>query len=85
MKFQFIPSPNRYERRIKFRSKQGIMSQENNNTSNRGLASADEETKERVAKPGGEAKSIRQGRVIRSRPQGGRRVSLSRQRAYVRD
>jgi hypothetical protein len=49
MKFQFIPSPNRYERRIKFRSKQGIMPQENNNTSNRGLASADEETKERVA------------------------------------
>ena len=35
MKFQFIPSPNRCERRIKFRSKQGIMSQENNNTSNR--------------------------------------------------
>ena len=30
-------------------------------------------------------KRIRQGRVIRSRPQGRRRVSLSRQRAYVRD
>ena len=57
MKFQFIPSPNRYERRIKFRSKQGIMSQENNNTSNRGLASADEETKESVAKAGGEARA----------------------------
>jgi hypothetical protein len=57
MKFQFIPSPNRCERRIKFRSKQGIMSQENKNTSNRGLASADEETKERVAKPGGEARA----------------------------
>jgi hypothetical protein len=37
--------------------KQEIMSQENNNTSNRGLASADEETKERVAKPRGEARA----------------------------
>jgi hypothetical protein len=37
------------------------MVQDNDNTENRGLASADEETRERVAKKGGEAPHEKRG------------------------
>ena len=78
MKFQLIPSPNRYERRTKFRSKQGIMSQENK-ISNRGLGSADEETKERVAKAGGESRAQDKEGLSESGRKGGESVSQDRE------
>jgi general stress protein YciG len=51
------------------------MSQENN-TSNRGLASADEETKERVAKAGGESRAQDKEGLSEAGRKGG--VNLSR-------
>ncbi len=38
-----------------------ILNKDNDNTDNRGLASADEETRERVAKKGGEAPHDKRG------------------------
>jgi uncharacterized protein len=54
------------------------MSQENN-TSNRGLASADEETKERVAKAGGEARAQDKEGLSEAGRRGGESVSQDRE------
>ncbi len=54
------------------------MSQENN-TSNRGLASADEETKERVAKAGGESRAQDKEGLSEAGRKGGGSVSQDRE------
>jgi uncharacterized protein len=54
------------------------MSQENN-TSNRGLASADEETKERVAKAGGETRAQDKEGLSEAGHKGGETVSQDKE------
>ncbi len=54
------------------------MSQENN-TSSRGLASADEETKQRVAKAGGEARAQDKEGLSEAGSKGGESVSQDRE------